>query len=116
MRPSDASVRLEAHRLKFIHNGRRGHLLPFHELNENEKQFFIEELTRDVSARRLKVDHEADERLFDVMLLNILNDWGIMCPHPRTSVQETAHGYSCQTCGCDIITARRSRTNTKVGR
>lgn len=116
MRTSDASLRLEANRLKFIKNGRRGPLLPFHELTDAEKQFLIEELTRDVSARRLNVSDPADERVFDRMLLDILNDWGVMCPHPVKSAEETTHGYHCHTCGCDLVPVRRRKAPAKTGR
>lgn len=114
MRTSEATVRLEANRLKFIKNGRRGSLLPFYELNENEKQFFIEELTRDVSVRRLNVEDPVNEMIFDKMMMNILNDWGVMCPHSRSALEETKFGYFCRTCGCDLVPVGKRKAKAVV--
>jgi hypothetical protein len=109
MQPGNATLRLEAHRLKWIRSNRRIPLLQFHELTEHEKQFFIEELTRDVSVRRLQMDQSADATMFDRMLLDILNEWGIMCPHPVSSVTQVPRGYNCDICGCHVVVFKNNK-------
>jgi hypothetical protein len=116
MRTGNATLRLEAHRLKWIREKKRIPLLPFHELTDNEKHFFIEELTKDVAVRRLNVELEADESMFDRMLLDILNEWGVMCPHPIKSVEKKKHGYYCFTCGCDVAIINFKKETRKTGK
>lgn len=108
MRPSSPSVRLEAHRLKWFRSERRGSLIPFHDLTDQEKQFLIDELTRDVAVRRLNVSDPTSESEFDQLFLQVLNEWGVMCPHPGVSVRMTQFGYHCSTCGCDVVSFYRS--------
>lgn len=114
MRPSSPSVRLEAHRLKWFRSGRRGSLIPFHELTEHERQFLIDELTKDTAARRLVISDPTSEAEFDRLLLDVLNEWGIMCPHPHTSITETSFGYRCSTCDCNVITFKRRALSDKI--
>jgi hypothetical protein len=106
MRTYHPSVRLEAHRLKRIRDHRLGPLIPFHELTEHEKQFLIDELSRDANVRRLNVSDFASEQEFDRMFLSVLDEWGVMCPHPIVSVEVTPVGYRCQICSCDLFPLR----------
>jgi hypothetical protein len=93
----------------------RGALLPFHELTEHERQFIIDELTKDTAVRRLNVSNPVNEAEFDKLLLAVLNEWGVMCPHPQLSTTETAYGHYCATCGCDVISFNNRKLSGKMG-
>lgn len=108
MRPSLPSLRLEAAKLRRVHNGHRGALLAFSELTEQEKQFLLDELTKDATVRRLNVADPDNECMFDKMMLSILNDYGVMCPHPRSSITETRLGYFCNNCECDLVPVKKA--------
>lgn len=107
MSSSNVTPRLEAHRLKWIKQEKKGSLLPFHELSDQERQFFIEELTQNVKIRRLNVDDSSDELFYDRMLLDLLNDWGVMCAHPSSAVKKKKKSFYCNVCGCHIIGVKK---------
>jgi len=116
MRTSAPSLRLEAARIKRVHNGGRGPLLPFHELNDPERQFLIDELTKDVTVRRLNVSDPANESIFDKMMLDILTDYGVMCPHPKTALVQKNYGLFCRNCECDLVPTRSAKVNARAGK
>lgn len=108
MRASNASVRLEAHRLKWVRNEKKGPLLSFHELTELEKQFLVEELGKNATIRRLNLEIIDDEEKYNSLFLDVLNDWGIMCPHPVAFIERTDISCRCNMCDCDIIPVLRN--------
>jgi hypothetical protein len=115
MRTGKATARLEANRLKRLRNGNRGSLIPFVELTDIEKVYLTEELMKDVTVARLSLVTPADEFLYDTMFLQLLNEWGVMCPHPWKSVNITNHGFLCNVCGCEVVHVQTGRVKVRRG-
>lgn len=105
MRTRSTPTRLERHRLKFIKNGHRGPLLQLDELSPEEKKMVQSELVADVRVVGIDFSNEGDDLAFDRVYLDVLNNWGIACPHPHSSVEPVHSGraHRCAVCECIII-------------
>ena len=95
----EATHRLIAHRLKFLQNGKKGQLLAAGDLTKDEKNFLQRELLKDVRVRQIDFTGDMDEQIFDEVEMQVLSEWGVMCPHPPASRQR----YNCSVCGCVVF-------------
>lgn len=107
-------LRLELHRLKYVQSGRRGPLLILADLDAAEKDFLQREVGKDVRVRTLNWTDPADESIFDGAYIDLLAEWGIMCPHPVTAISALdvpnrpgQRAFNCRMCGCDLIVGRQ---------
>lgn len=87
MRTRKTPTRLELHRLKFNQNGRRGSLLRFQDLDAEERDLLQQELLQDVRVKRIDFTGPMDEKVFDSVQMEVYAEWGVMCPHPHSSLR-----------------------------
>ena len=103
MRTRGTPTRLEIHRLKFHQNSQRGPLLAYSELDQVEKEILQQELLQDVRVKRIDFTGDMDEQIYDQVYIEVLNNWGVACPHPTSALKRSAHALYCSTCGCDVV-------------
>jgi hypothetical protein len=105
MRARSKPTRLELHRLKVVKNERKCELLNLSDLTAEEKTMVQRELVQDVRVAGIDFSQDGDELKFDRVYLDVLNEWGIMCPHPHSSVEQAHHGRAkrCTVCDCLLI-------------
>jgi hypothetical protein len=105
MRPRGTPTRLEVHRLKFHQNGRRGTLLTISELSSEEKDILTKEVMKDIRVQKLTFVNRSDAEIWDGAYLEVLQDWGVICHHPRRSVTslKKTPGHRCELCGCLVF-------------
>ena len=100
MRRAQASTRLTANRLRWTRDGHRGQLLGFFELDEAERQFLVDEITQSVCAAKIAGDRDCLDRVF----MDVLNEWGVMCPHNKRDIEKEGRVIRCNVCGCIVVT------------
>lgn len=105
MRPRGTPTRLEVHRLKYHQNGGRGPLLTISELSTEEKDLLTTEVMKDIRVQRLTFVDKTDASVWDAAYLDVLQDWGVICHHPRRSVTslKVTPGHRCGLCGCLVF-------------
>lgn len=69
--------------MNFQRDGRRGPLLRLDQLEPAEKEL----VQQDLRARRLD-DVQPDERRMARVQAEVLAEWGVMCPHPSSSLDQ----------------------------
>jgi hypothetical protein len=110
MRSRGTPTRLELHRLKHLQANRRGPLLTVHELSDEEKEILNSELMQDVRVQRLGAIREKEStEIWDAAYLDVLSEFGVMCPHPIASVDDRG----CSLCGCALF-VRKGKKNMRV--
>jgi hypothetical protein len=103
-----APGRLELHRLSWLKNGRRGPLLAYSVLSEEERDVLQRELAADVRIKSLNFTSPLDDELYASVMLDVLSGWGVMCTHPSYALEREKPGHwECKTCGCAVITGWR---------
>jgi hypothetical protein len=115
MRIVVASPRLAAHRLRWVRDRHTGPLIPFNDLSEIERKFLVDEVMSRIKIRRLSSSEDVDEQIFDELLLDVLNEWGVMCKHPTVIVSKTNFGR-CDLCGCEIFLPWITRQSKRAQR
>lgn len=105
MRPRGKPTRLERHRLKFINNNRIGELLRLCDLEPEEKKLVQSEVVQDARVAGIDFSQDGDEFKFDKVYLEVLTEWGVMCPHPVSSIEKShsSRAVKCGVCGCLLI-------------
>ena len=106
MAARETPTRLELHRLKYQHDGRRGPLLTVDSLEPEERDI----LSAAVFAA-MQQNQGADKH---VVYVDVLSQWGVMCSHPQHgrlyvgSVKSSVpmpnlKWYTCDYCGGYVI-------------
>lgn len=114
MRARRTPCRLELHRLRFQRDGRRGPLLRIEQLDPVEKEMIQQDLR---AARAERVD--PDERSMARTQAEVFAEWGVMCPHPNSSLDPISpnltlidvkngksarvHVCRCDACGASVF-------------
>jgi hypothetical protein len=102
MRTHATPTRLEIHRLKYNHTGRRGPLLHIIQLTDHEKEILNSEILQDVRVQRIDFTGDMDEQVFDEVQARVFAEWGVMCPHSSLSPADRAAHRTCPACGAII--------------
>ena len=118
MRSRGTPTRLEVHRLKYNQLGRQGPLLTYGDLDRKEKQFLQDQLLKDVRVANIGVTGDNDEVIYDQVLLGLLAEFGIMCPHSVQEPAEHKQAARCCVCGALVVSWWRKapgQENKRVG-
>lgn len=97
-------TRLDMHRAKRTQMGLMGPLLRIDELSSVEQQIISDEVFKKIRRRKLEEDHFS-------IYLEVLNEWGIICPHPiekrlyvgryRSKMPTASYSwFKCEACSC----------------
>jgi hypothetical protein len=80
-------------------------MLQLSQLTAEEKALVQHELVKDVRVQGIDFSEDGDELRFDKVYLEVLSEWGIICPHPHSSVQPILGGraHRCVVCNCIVI-------------
>jgi hypothetical protein len=116
VRTAGKPTRLEIHRLKWNQNGRRGPMLAYASLDDLEKELVQKELLQDIRVKRIDFTGDMDEQIYDQVYLEVLNEWGVTCPHPTSALKRSTFSLFCSTCGCDIVVPGMAKLTKKVSR
>ena len=100
--------------MKWTQDGHRGPMLMLSELTGAEKELVQKDLLQDARVKRIDFTGEGDEQLFDQLYLEVLNGWGIACPHPTGSLVKTESALKCTTCGLGIIVPGMAKLTKKA--
>lgn len=101
MRERVRPTRLELHRLKFNQDQGKGELLVFEQLSPAEKKLINDDILRDTRVQRIDFTGPLDEQIFDGVRMRVLSEWGVMCIHPKYSLEPSHHpgAMRCPVCG-----------------
>lgn len=76
------------------------------QLSGPEKDLIQGELLRDVRVKRIDFTGELDEQLFDSVFLEVMTEWGVICNHPSSALEQShSAAKKCGVCGCLVFPA-----------
>lgn len=117
MRTRGTPTRLEVHRLKYNQLEKKSTLLTYGDLDRKEKQFLQDQLLKDIRVANIDFTGDDDEVKYDRVLLEVLSDFGIMCPHSVQEPAEHKRASLCCICGSLVVAGWRridGRENVKA--
>lgn len=91
----DASKRLRTHRAEFLKLNKKGPLLSYGELKDNEKLYMAQVVFKSIRSRPSRDPYQ--------VFAEILFEWGIMCPHPEARREDRGGYHSCGGCGALVL-------------
>ena len=106
MRERVKPTRLELHRLKFNQDGGKGELLTFDQLTPAEKKLINDDILGDTRVQRIDFTGPMDERVFDEVRTRVLSEWGVMCLHPKYSLEPSHHPKALRCGVCQALVAQ----------
>ncbi len=83
--------------------GRKGPLLRIEDLTPAEKDRLNREIISDIRVKEIDFSGPMDEHIFDLVQSEVFAEWGIMCPHPDYSLEQSDHPEA-KRCGvCQAV-------------
>lgn len=94
---ASSPTKLELHRLKYQATGGKHRLLAWSDLTDDERRT----VSRDIF---LALRSHGQDRDYYEIYLEVLMEWGIMCPHPnhlKTYIDRPHLHFRCSMCGTE---------------